>query len=202
MAVIYALEDPRDGELRYIGYTCKSPQRRWNEHFYDATKTAKSHRYDWLRSLRREGFKPRGRVIVECSEKEAPLLERVCIAVYRALGFRLVNGSDGGEGVRGQVLTPEMRARMAAAARGNKNSLGHRHTEGSRLKMSESQRARVLSGGFVPSRKGSVVSEETRAKMAASHRRRYQENPDLRARLSEVMKSQWVNGTLGRKDDS
>ncbi len=199
MAVIYALEDPRDGELRYIGFT-SAPGRRFREHVHEALRTKiKNHRYDWIRSLLRDGLSPVGRVIVECPKEEAPLLERICIAVYRALGFNLVNCTDGGEGVHGYVYSDETRAKMAAAARGNKNSVGHRHTEGSKLKMSESQK-RV--GNRPPSHKGVKASPETRAKMAESHRRRYQESPELRARLSDVMKSQWENGTLGRKDGS
>lgn len=134
-------------------------------------------------------------VVLERFDSDAPLndAERRWIEIGRAaLGRRLTNTTDGGEGCRGLVhsaetrarlsklntgrsLTPEQRAKIAAA------SSRHRHSAETREKMSAWQRGRGL---------GRKLSAETCAKLSAARTgkpgtmRGRKHTPEARAKMS------------------
>lgn len=120
---IYALCEPGTRTIRYIGKT-DNLKRRFSAHIFESSKT-KTHLGNWLRSL--AGEKPVLVVLhevtkIECWAEE----ERRYISCARAMGMKLVNGTDGGEGAPGHIPTPETRAKISYAHRGVPKSPQHR----------------------------------------------------------------------------
>jgi len=110
------------------------------------------------------------------SEQHAHADEIQQIAQLRREGFALVNQTDGGEGVSGlkhspstlakmsqskigRKLSPEHVKKIADANRGKQTGLGRKHSVETRAKMSTTRK-------MIP---GKIPSEETRAKLSASH---------------------------------
>lgn len=112
MTVIYALTDPRTGDIRYVGYSSQL-SRRFCAHLQDARKGLLTHKAKWIASLLREGLRP-GLEVLEESPVSAPQQEKIWIAALRSKGFNLTNDTDGGDGV---TMTPTIRAKIAQAAR-------------------------------------------------------------------------------------
>ena len=63
---IYALVDPRDDAIRYVGKSHR-PERRLREHIKGARDGKKTHCCNWLRELGREGVKPEMVLIEACT---------------------------------------------------------------------------------------------------------------------------------------
>lgn len=150
--IIYGLFDPRDGgELRYIGRST-SGLRRPNSHCTPGSlrKDGFSHKGNWIRQLLALDLKPEV-VVLEVFPNSDPLseMERQAIELYRSMGFRLVNATDGGEDGSPGPLSPETRAKISRAAKGRV--------------ISEEQRRKIAIG-----RTGKIHSPETRAKMSAA----------------------------------
>lgn len=145
---IYFLAESDTGEVRYVGKTI-NPPKRLQSHCNDRSKC---HRANWIQALKDRGARPE-MVIVEEIHGDWPWQEseRYWIAFAKACGCQLVNGTDGGDGVSN--LSGESRERML------RTWLGRKHSERTKLKISESWKHRV-------------VSDETKAKMSASQRGR------------------------------
>lgn len=132
---VYCHTSPRG--KRYIGITCQRPERRWNNgegyskspYFYRAIL-----KYGWdnikheilCKNLTRE----------EARRKEIELIEK-----YKSnnpkYGYNL---SSGGESGFAGCSWSEERKRLASRLRaGNKYSLGYKHTDETRTRMSEAQ---------------------------------------------------------------
>lgn len=155
---IYTLSDPCTHELRYVGKTERSLAKRFREHRRNARKNSSIHLYCWWRSLSRE---PVVEVVEECTTTaELNEAERFWIVQFKALGFRLVNHSDGGEGQRGLKHTPETKEKISRAIKGTKNpgvsranrghkyKLGTTHAFASRMKTSRSLGGRSVQDQF------------------------------------------------------
>lgn len=140
---IYALNDPRTGETRYLGKS-DFPKRRFQKHLRIAHK-ARNHRECWILSLLNLGLHPVLEVVDEIPTSQWQLWEREYIRVFRAIGFDLTNGTDGGEGTAllgeknpmfGKPLAPEHREKIRAAKVGRPGTrLGIKHSPESREKM-------------------------------------------------------------------
>jgi hypothetical protein len=132
MGKIYKLIDPRTNEIRYIGYTNKRISKRLKAHIRDSLKCNKTHKHHWIRSLLNKGLKPKI-AIIKIVGDDWQKWEIYYIALYKAKGCNLVNGSDGGEGVlnpnketrykigsgtRNKKLTPEHREKLSKAKQG------------------------------------------------------------------------------------
>ena len=129
---IYGLYDPRTYELRYVGKSDK-PRQRLAGQLNEARGT---HRCNWIQQLKRAGLRPL-QVILDASPPGPgwEVVERAYIAGARVAGYRLTNGTDGGEGVPG--LSPEVRERMRQAKIGSKAS------PETRAKMSAAKKGRT-----------------------------------------------------------
>lgn len=116
---IYALCEPNSRTVRYIG-KANDPKRRFQGHLH---KSVKFNTYlgRWLRSL--NGEKPELVVLREVPIEQWEAAEERYIRLARGLGMRVVNGSDGGEGV---TFTPEVKAKMSAAHTGVRLGSEHR----------------------------------------------------------------------------
>lgn len=93
---IYILKDPITDEIRYVGKSI-CPEIRFRRHISEAkTSNKKSHRIHWLKSLLQQNLKPILEILDEI-EGEWEWLEEYWIYQLKAWGFKLVNGTNGGE---------------------------------------------------------------------------------------------------------
>lgn len=121
--LIYKLIDPRDGEVRYVGQTNRTLEKRLNSHL--RTKE-NNHRGYWIREVLRDDYVP---IIAEIETVPAgedwANREMLWIAIYRGWGCRLVNATDGGEGCVGYVWSEESREKARRSQLGCKQSPEH-----------------------------------------------------------------------------
>lgn len=92
---IYALRDPRDEAVRYVGRT-KNPKRRLGSHLYKKYDGSFVHdRREWIQELRSAGLRPVMEIVETLSApvKEALVNERECrwIFHYFQQGASLTN---------------------------------------------------------------------------------------------------------------
>jgi hypothetical protein len=162
---IYALRDDA-GSIRYIGKTGKTLQSRLTEHLYEAKRGDKNHRCTWLRSLLNEGTLP-SITLIEEVDGDGCAAEISWIRYFRDHGVRLTNGTDGGEGCVGRIVSEETRRKTSLALKGIKRS------EETRRKISISKRRENLSDETIYKRsaaqKGRKYSEEVRRNMSIAH---------------------------------
>ncbi len=101
---------------------------RMNAHRTDAKRGVKRHLYNWLRKV---NIEPTVNVIevinlTNCSLQEQRQImsdaEQKWIAYFRALGCRLTNMTDGGDGAHGRVWSEESRQKMSMTHTGLKRS--------------------------------------------------------------------------------
>jgi GIY-YIG catalytic domain len=118
--IVYALVDPRNNEIRYIGETQNSPKARLRKHLYDALRKTpdgmfdNGHKASWIRELIASGLEPQMEEIQEYkSRAEMNAGERFWIDCMKHLvGCRITNhpempGGDGGIVTRKPNCTDE-----------------------------------------------------------------------------------------------
>jgi len=96
--IIYVLIDPRTNMVRYVGKTTNI-KKRLNKHINESKRSTKSHKKAWINGLLRLDLLPTIKVIDEVSIDEWQFWEMYWISQMKALGFRLTNHTNGGEGV-------------------------------------------------------------------------------------------------------
>lgn len=96
---VYALASSRDDEVRYIGQTVRSVEQRLQGHKCTANHKCKNPVHKWMKREIDEGFEIMS--IVLDSDAIWHETEMAMIAKYRADGVRLLNLTDGGEGILG-----------------------------------------------------------------------------------------------------
>lgn len=144
---IYALLDPRDRQIRYIGKTIHKAESRYKEHIASATRPAQNetHCRRWIRRLIKDGYRPILVVLRRCPVGRLSELERSLIAAARSWGARLTNITAGGEGLDSETASrllkqrwkdPEQRAAFIASC------IGRRHSKESLRRISEGVRKR------------------------------------------------------------
>jgi hypothetical protein len=111
--LVYTLADPRSEEIRYVGKTESRPQIRLNHHLHRARVGHKAYVYDWTRQVLSSGQTPIMEILEELPDRKA-LIEAEChwIVQLRALGCRLTNLTEGGEGCFGYKHSLEARKKM------------------------------------------------------------------------------------------
>lgn len=113
---IYCLIDPFTQKVRYIGKSIR-PRERLTNHMNERSKC---HRTHWLQELKRKGETPIQGILEVCSaDDDWQSIEKKWIKLAKNLGWPLVNGTDGGDGVSG--LNEESRRRMAQTWLGRKH---------------------------------------------------------------------------------
>lgn len=161
MASIYALCDPLDGQVRYVGCTSLALPARLALHCRDAR--SKSRKVEWISSLTE---RPTIVLLLEVGDEEKYIWERSFVAVYRELGVDLLNSTEGG---RGRGFTAEERKQQAEAMRGNQYGKGrrpHPHTDESRAKIAAANSRRVW-------------TPEMRARASEAAKRRNQQKAEV-----------------------
>jgi len=108
---IYALVDPRNGDIRYIG-KANNARLRFNSHMFDLARTKKTN---WIKSLIKIGLKPELLIIDEVLISEWVFWEMHYISLFRFYGFKLTNATDGGESgsLKGHVVTKETKDKLS-----------------------------------------------------------------------------------------
>lgn len=89
---IYGLEDPRTGEIRYVGRTV-ALKFRMDQH---TTRPSSIALREWVGELAAEELRPRYRVLETCDDKSWRAAERRWVAHYREQGVALLNVCEGG----------------------------------------------------------------------------------------------------------
>lgn len=97
MTFIYTLSNPTTGEVRYIGKTNNCYQRY--RHHLVSSANPKSHKRNWINSLKKKNLKPILEIIDEVSDTEWQFWEHYWIIQFKAWGFNIVNHTNGGEGL-------------------------------------------------------------------------------------------------------
>jgi hypothetical protein len=114
--VIYGLCNPETKVIRYIGKSERVKQRYQNH----LNETYQTHKTNWIKSLKRKGLKPE-LIILEKITNESiwQEREREWIKTAGEFGFKLVNSTDGGDGVLN--ISGEGKKRMLATWKGRKH---------------------------------------------------------------------------------
>lgn len=171
---IYVLKEPLTGEIRYVG-KANNPKRRFCRHIRE-TSLQETHIGRWIRRLVISGRKPGLEILDEVPVSQWEFWEREYIRVFRSLGMKLTNISDGGNQgpcFRGEdhpnfgtKQNPEDVERRIKKIRGRKQTEeARRNTSLSRIGMVFTAEHRANIGRVQIGRK---ASEETRAKMRSS----------------------------------
>lgn len=101
LVAIYALIDPRDNDIRYIG-RANCEIERFKAHLTD---TYESYKVRWIAKLKELNLQPILQVICRVPEIEWEETEKMFIAFYKSIGCRLTNLSAGGDGL--SVMAPK-----------------------------------------------------------------------------------------------
>jgi hypothetical protein len=208
---IYALVDPRNNAVRYVGKS-NEPKARFFIHMH--YECSNGHKQNWLNQLKRLGLLPVMEIIEECGEDWADR-ERYWISYHRRTGAKLTNLTDGGEGLVGYSHSPEIRERISA---GMRKALEDPETRARFDELMSSEqykescaaarkafwadpeaRARNMKGLNSPEHRAnqSAISKkrwedpEYRAKWAAGMAKAW-EDPEVRKRRSDGLKAGWV----------
>lgn len=206
--VIYALSEPGAADplapeaVRYVGFTSGPMSKRLCGHRSEALGTdpgRNSHKNRWLQKHITAGLWPVPHQILhsdvwagtDLDEFDAvwTAAEKRWIAHYRALGARLTNATDGGDGfvgfvrtqeqvakMRGKKRSAETIAKMSAAMRGKKLTpetrakigeahRGRSHSPEWNAKVGAANRGRKLSPETISKLRGRAVSPQSREKM-------------------------------------
>lgn len=105
---IYALREPSNAEIRYVGKT-NCPTQRLHNHRFGNYRNRNSRLYDWVHSL---NGKPLLTILSVCDENEWGIKEIGWISYLREVGADLLNISTGGAGpIVGRTHSPSLEAR-------------------------------------------------------------------------------------------
>jgi len=165
---IYAKSNPK--EYRYIGISNQdTAEKRFAKHRYNAKEGSRLPVYDWMRKYDDVVVKE---LETGLSFSEAQSREIFYIAKFKAEGHRLLNLTNGGEGMLGYIHSQETRRKKSESMKktlGGRPALnrGTTHTEETKKKMSEARK------GKVSPNKGKKLSEEWRKNMSEAHKKRW-----------------------------
>lgn len=110
---IYALIDPRNGHIKYIG-KANVPSQRFKGHLIKAKSGYNLHVCVWIRGILKMGELPILEIIDEVPISEWEFWEIHYISLFKSWGYKLTNMSDGGEMPKS---TPEQIEKKAALLR-------------------------------------------------------------------------------------
>ena len=119
---IYALIDPRNFEVRYIGKS-DDPALRLRSHVYTSKEKKKNiHKANWIKQLLSFGLFPILQIIEECDESIWEEREKYWISFYKKnMKNNLVNITEGGEGgatFKGKFHSQEAKKKIGIASLG------------------------------------------------------------------------------------
>lgn len=122
MVKIYTLSHPITNEIRYIGKTKFSLEKRLKYgHLRDLNKY-NNKRVNWIKSLKSLGLEPKIELLEEVSKDQWINSEIYWISQFKAWGFRLVNMTDGGDGNNNQVFSKKTILLRSLKTKGQKRT--------------------------------------------------------------------------------
>lgn len=165
---IYTLSHPITKEIRYVGYTTMILENRLKLHINHAKVRKPNHRINWINSL------PSIPLIEEVDSgfyEDRIWLEIMYISLFKSWGFKLVNGTIGGDG--GDTFSKLsldrqkiFREKCSAASKKRKvGPLQGEHLEKCRNHLSK-YREKIKSGEVKHPTTGFIPNFETRRKMS------------------------------------
>lgn len=166
---VYVLFRPWDGSPFYVG---KGKDRRWLNHIQRGFHSGNRHLMAIIQRARAEQVEiPRVKVRENLTEAEAFEIEVALIAaIGRGENGPLANMTDGGEGISGYSHSAAARAKISAAAVGNKRPLGLRRSAETRALLSAIAKSRPpeTRTAFGNLKRGKPLSQEHKAKLRAA----------------------------------
>lgn len=123
---IYALVDPRNEEVRYVGWTLNVTKRLQGHVSCSRTGAEKTHKSNWIKSLLEIGLSPRMDILESGSGDGWGEAETRWIQHYRDLSHSLTNIASGGEGTTGCTPSAETRQKLRDVMRSRVFSEEHR----------------------------------------------------------------------------
>ncbi len=190
---VYYLKNKNLDEIKYIGITSKTLDYRLNEHLRDIKRSnVKTYKKNWLISVINSGSEVQIILLDDnLSIENAKLKEISYIRDFKEKGFKLVNGTLGGDGV---VCTEEVRLKMSKSNIGKVRSkeciekmrlisTGRKLSVETKLKMSKTHKRigtkpimndetklkmSLSRKGKISPRKGVILSDETKKKISDS----------------------------------
>jgi hypothetical protein len=115
---IYALVDPRDNLVRYVGWA-QDIKRRFITHMWEARHNVKNHKCNWIRLLLKNNIEPKMEKIEETTYDKRVEREQYWIRYYGR--ENLTNGTDGGEGALGLIVSDETKKLQSEIRKSNPN---------------------------------------------------------------------------------
>jgi len=121
MFELYALLNPNNLEIKYIGFTSR-PKNRLKEHISSALcykqDEYNSHKSKWIRKIIKENKKPIYKTLFYCKTiEEVKKLEIDHIKYYKKY-FKLTNGTEGGDGTKGLKISEKAKKHLSELYKG------------------------------------------------------------------------------------
>ena len=171
MACVYILySKAKPTEYRYVGISqYDSAEKRFMKHRYNAQEGSKLPVYDWMRKYTDIAIKELETTLSFDVAKEKEIFY---IAKFKEEGHRLLNLTNGGDGVLGYVHSDETRRKKSESMKktlGGKpaRNRGSKHSEEAKKKMSDAHKGRTSPN------KGKKFLEEWKSNMSKSHKERW-----------------------------
>ncbi len=170
---IYTLSDPITKEIRYIGVTRNSLNKRLSGHIKDAQRYD-YHNSRWIRSLLKNNLKPLIEQLDECDVYNWNDVETYWIAQFKCWGFNLTNSKDLSTGI--STYSDETIKKLRAAQLGRKLSEETKEKIrintrisliGKNRKLSEETKEKLRIANI-----GKRALEKTKEKMSIAHKNR------------------------------
>ena len=122
---IYVLRDPRNDEVRYVGFTI-DVQKRWRKHISESARgVINTYKARWIRSLLLLDLQPVIEVVDHGIGGDWQSVEKYWILHHRMQSAKLTNSTDGGDGMVGHKMSFESIEKMRQASLGRKKSPEH-----------------------------------------------------------------------------
>lgn len=201
--LVYGLRDPRTQAIRYVGRSSSGlnrPKQHWlaSRNYHSKSKT---HRACWLRDLATHGLRCEIVVLQTCTSiAEVSEAERFWIALGRPAGT-LTNHTDGGEGRndgKGKPLSPEHRARIAAAHRASPavKAAAQRFAEQARGKTRPQETIEKMRRALRGKKQSAETIARRRATIAARFPGGYKHSSEMRKRFKDTWQADHPRRTI------
>lgn len=161
LTFIYALRDPRDNEIRYVGKS-DNPHKRLIGHLSDTTVC---YRTNWVAELRREKLIPEIMILDRVPKAEWTYWEKYYIERLSRV-FNLTNSTGGGDGLENPSLETRRKMREAAIGRLLSNEAKRKVSEFNKGKVVSEETRRKMSIAQI----GHIVGEDQKRKIGNAHR--------------------------------
>jgi len=211
---IYGVRRADEREFRYVGQTKHTVAHRRMQHLKAAVQGRKTPFYDWVRTFdSREDLYFQPLELVAGDPADLNAAEVRWVADLRTRGHRLLNLTDGGDGVRGHVWSEEQRQAASERNRGRRGTAhlgsdnpmwGRTHSEEQKARWSKARKgthagaANPNFGKFGPDhpRYGHTMSVESKQRLAEM--RRGEGNPNFGKSASDETRAKMSAARKGK----